>query len=401
MKQEGILAPLRVLDLTRMLSGPYCTMMLADHGAEVIKIENDIGDSSRSIGPYRDDDPQKQWSGYFVSLNRGKKSVVLDLKTEEGRRAFFYLLESSDILIENFRPGVMERLGLDYEILAKRKPELIYAAIRGFGDPRFGKSPYNDWPSYDVVAQAMGGLMGITGLDAEHPMKVGPGIGDIFSGLMMAFAIMAALRHKEQTGEGQFIDISMYDAMVNMCERIIYQYDYDGTIAKPEGNAHPLLAPFGLFKAKDGWVSIGIVENNLFHHLLNAMGREELKTESRFASKVKRSENAKEINAIVSEWAKNLTRAELAELLGGKVPFGPVNNAKDIFADPHMAVRETLIKIKHPEAGKRDWQVVANPIKFSKTPALPPIAPSQIGADNAEILQDFDVWKLKQSIEKQ
>ncbi|MCB2122189.1 MAG: CoA transferase, partial [Rhodobacteraceae bacterium] len=162
----GILNGIRVLDLSRMLSGPYCTMMLADHGAEVIKIEDRLGDTSRQNGPFRDDDPTHDWAGYYVSLNRSKKSVQLDLKTSEGKAAFRALAATADVVVENFRPGVMERLGLSYESLAEANPRLVYAAIRGFGDPRSGESPYQDWPAYDVVAQAMGGLVALTGPDA-------------------------------------------------------------------------------------------------------------------------------------------------------------------------------------------------------------------------------------------
>ena len=183
-----ILKGLRVLDLSRMLSGPYCTMHLADHGAEVIKIEGSSGDTSRGNGPFRDDDPSQDWAGYFVSLNRGKKSVRLDLKSESGKASFRKLAATADVIVENFRPGVMERLGLAYETLAAENPKLVYAAIRGFGDPRTGASPYSDWPSYDVVAQAMGGLMAMTGPDDATPTKTGPGVGDIFAGMMMAFA---------------------------------------------------------------------------------------------------------------------------------------------------------------------------------------------------------------------
>ena len=208
MKRKGILSGIRVIDLTRMLSGPYCTMVLADHGAEVIKIEDFSGDSSRRSGPFRKDDTMKQWAGYFVSLNRSKKSVVLDLKTPQGKKAFLNLVKSTSILIENFRPGVMERLGLSYEILKKVNPKLVYGAIRGFGDPRTGSSPYQDWPSYDVVAQAMGGAISLTGSDKENCTKIGPGVGDIFSGLMMSFGVITALREVEQTGIGQFVDVS-------------------------------------------------------------------------------------------------------------------------------------------------------------------------------------------------
>lgn len=210
-EQSGILKGIRILDFSRMLSGPYCTMMLADHGAEVIKIESPDGDTSRTNGPYRGDDANREWAGYFVSLNRNKKSIMLDLKSDAAKAEIRALAGSAQVVVENFRPGVMERLGLSYEELAEINPALVYAAIRGFGDPRSGKSPYVDWPSYDVVAQAMGGLMSMTGQDRDHPMKTGPGIGDVFAGMMMAFAIVAAVRHAEKTGAGQFVDIGMYD----------------------------------------------------------------------------------------------------------------------------------------------------------------------------------------------
>ena len=176
-----ILKGLRVIDLSRMLSGPYCTMHLADHGAEVIKIESSSGDTSRGNGPFREDDTDQDWAGYFISLNRGKKSIQIDLKSDLGRTQFRALAATADVIVENFRPGVMDRLGLAYEMLAADNPRLVYAAIRGYGDPRSGKSPYADWPSYDVVAQAIGGLMSITGADANSPTKTGPGVGDIFA----------------------------------------------------------------------------------------------------------------------------------------------------------------------------------------------------------------------------
>jgi len=273
---RGILSGIRVLDLSRMLSGPYCTMMLADHGAEVIKIEGPDGDTSRSNGPWRADDETRDWAGYFVSLNRSKKSMVLDLKTDEAKATIRTLVRSSHVLVENFRPGVMERLGLGYEELAQENPALVYAAIRGFGDPRSGESPYASWPSYDVVAQAMGGLMSMSGADRDNPMKTGPGIGDVFAGMMLAFAIVAAVRHAERTGEGQFVDIAMYDAMLSLCERLVYLYDMEGKVAEPAGNGHPLLAPFGLFPAADGWVSIGVVDDAFWRELARIMERPDL-----------------------------------------------------------------------------------------------------------------------------
>ncbi|MFO1091037.1 MAG: CoA transferase [Hyphomicrobiales bacterium] len=382
----GILAGLRVLDFSRMLSGPYCTMMLADHGAEVIKIEGPEGDTSRTNGPWRADDAAREWAGYFVSLNRGKKSVLLDLKSDAGRAAVRDLVKTADVLVENFRPGVMERLGLSYEELARLNPRLVYAAISGFGNPRTGRSPYTDWPSYDVVAQAMGGLIGITGPDASTPTKVGPGVGDIFAGMMMAFAILAAVRHAERTGEGQFVDLAMYDAMISLCERIVYQYDIEGTVPGPQGNGHPLLAPFGLFPAADGFIAIGIVDDAFWRALAEAMGEPALGSDERFATKSARRRNAALVNDIVSAFTRARTKRQLTELLGGRLPFGPVNDVKDIFDDPHVAARGMIADVPPAEEAGRGFRVAANPIRFSRTPAPPPTAAPRLGQDTDELL---------------
>ena len=359
-----ILKGLRVLDLSRMLSGPYCTMMLADHGAEVIKIEDKRGDTSRNNGPYRADDPEHDWAGYFVSLNRNKKSAQLDLKSDAGNAAFRKLAATADVIVENFRPGVMDRLGLSYETLAKNNPKLVYAAIRGFGDPRTGDSPYGTWPSYDVVAQAMGGLMAVTGPDADTPTKVGPGIGDVFAGMMMSFGVMAALREAEATGKGQFLDVAMYDAMISLCERAVYIHDMTGEIPIPEGNGHPLLAPFGLFAASDGSVALGIVDDSFWQVLASAMGKPELGTDPRYATRAARSGNASEVNGMVGDWTARHSKAGLAEILGGHVPFGPLNTIKDIFCDPHVAARGMLAQIPHPDPTRAPWTVAANPLRF-------------------------------------
>ena len=379
----GILSGLRVLDLSRMLSGPYCTMMLADHGAEVIKIEDRSGDTSRSNGPFRDDDPAHDWAGYFVSLNRSKKSVVLDLKTEAGKADLRALVATADVLVENYRPGVMERLGLSYEGLAAINPRLVYAAIRGFGDPRTGISPYADWPSSDVVAQAMGGLISLTGPDAATPTKVGPGIGDVFAGALMSFAIMAALRQAEATGRGQFVDVAMYDAMISLCERAIYQHDFDGSVPGPEGNGHPLLAPFGVFPARDGQIALGIVDDAFWLVLADVMGKGDLATDPRFATRAARRAHAGMLNPMVAAWTASLSKAELAQRLGGKVPFGPVNTVADIFADPHVAARGMIANVAHAEGELRPWRVAANPLHFSTHPTPAPRTPARLGAQTA------------------
>ena len=383
---KGILHGIRVVDLTRMLSGPYCTMMLSDHGAEVIKIESGAGDSSRQNGPFRADDPDQDWAGYFVSLNRSKKSVCLDLKTPEGKAKFRNLVKTADVLVENFRPGVMERLDLSFESLAEINPRLVYAAIRGFGDPRSGESPYYDWPSYDVVAQAMGGIMSLTGQDADSFTKVGPGVGDIFSGMVMAFGIMAALRHAEATGSGQFVDLAMYDAVLSLCERAVYLKDFSGAVAGPEGNNHPFLAPFGLFTAKDGAIAIGIVEDKFWQILAAAMDQDNLASDPNFATRAARAKNKDEVNSLVETWSKKHTKAELSTMLGGKIPFGPLNSVKDIFADPHVAKRNMLAQVPNPDHQKAPWTVAANPLRFSASKSPMPASPPRLGEHSAEYI---------------
>ncbi len=387
---NGILNGIRVIDLSRMLSGPYCTMMLADHGAEVIKIEGANGDTSRSNGPWRDDDPEREMAGYFVSLNRNKKSVQLDLKTADGQEALKRLVASADVVVENFRPGVMERLGLGYETLAQIRPGLVYAAIRGFGDPRSGESPYAHWPSYDIVAQAMGGILSQTGPDAETPCKVGPGVGDVFAGMMMSFGIMAALRQAEATGESQFIDVGMYDAILSLCERAVYLHDIEGKIAGPEGNDHPLLAPFGLFPASDGQVAIGIVDDSFWQALAQAMDRPDLATDPRFVTRAERAQHTAALRQEVSAWTANRSKAELTAALGGVIPFGPLNTVADIFADPHAAARGLLTEVPHPDPAARPFTVAANPLRFGSAPLPAPQAAPLLGAHTEHYLSEIE-----------
>ncbi len=381
---QGLLSGLRVLDLTRMLSGPYCTMMLADHGAEVIKIEPPSGDTSRGTGPFRKEDKKKKWSGYFVSLNRNKKSLMLDLKTPQGKESLINLVKTADILVENFRPGVMEKMGLGYENLKGVNKKLVYAAISGFGNPISGESPYMDWPSYDVVAQAMGGLMSITGPSQSTPTKVGPGVGDIFSGLMMAFGIIAAVRESEKSGKGQFIDLAMYDAVISLCERIIYQHDLDGSIPKPEGNGHPLLVPFGIFKARDGFIALGIVDDSFWKILTEIMEKPELSSDPKYSSITSRQKNSQALNEIVGCWTLTKTKSELKSLLGGLVPFGTLNSAKDIFKDPHVAKRSMIKEIKHANPESRPWRIAGNPLNFSRFPQPKFSHPPELGLTKAE-----------------
>ncbi|MDM0015344.1 CoA transferase [Variovorax sp. J22P168] len=363
----GALAGLRVIDLTQMLAGPVCTQVLADHGAEVIKIESLAGDGIRTSGPFRPDDQLRAFGGYFQSVNRNKSSIAIDLKQAEGRALLERLVRDADVVVENFRTGVMERLGLGFEQLRESNPRLVYAAIRGFGDPRSGESPYAHWPAYDVVAQAMGGIMSITGTAEGGPTKIGPGIGDIVPGLMLGIGILAAVHHAQRTGRGQFVDVAMADSVLALCERIVYQQSYEGRTPGPEGNRHPLLCPFGLFEATDGWVAVACPDEKLWGQLARIIGRPEMVDDPRYATNPARVDHAADVIAAVEAFTRRHSKAELARQLGGVTPFGPVYTARDIFDDPHFAKREMLVEVEHPGCST-PVRIAGVPIKLSETP---------------------------------
>jgi crotonobetainyl-CoA:carnitine CoA-transferase CaiB-like acyl-CoA transferase len=366
----GALEGLVVLDLTQMLAGPYATMMLADQGARVIKVEPPGGDLTRRTGPHLDGAlkiGEGGFGGYFASINRNKESVVLDLKKPAGKAALLRLVKQADVLVENYRSGVMERLGLGYEKLVEHNPKLVYAALRGFGDPRSGESPYAAWPAYDPVAQAMGGIMGITGaIPGGAPTKIGPGLGDIVPAMYLAFGVAAACWRAQRSGRGQFVDVAMVDAVLAVCERLIFQYSVTGKAPGPEGNGHPLLCPFGLFAASDGYVSLGVPNDRFWVPLTHCMGRPELAADPRYATNDARMENKPAVEEIVGSWTARHTKAELSQLLGGEIPFGPVFNAADIFDDPHFRVRQMLVETEQPGAA-RPLTVAGTPVRMSET----------------------------------
>ncbi|MDC3067818.1 CoA transferase [Paracoccaceae bacterium] len=399
LEKKGILEGLRILDLSRMLSGPYATMLLADHGAEVVKIESNEGDTSRRSGPFRDSDIDRDWSGYFISLNRNKKSICLNLKDREDNLFFRELVKKSDIIVENFRPGVMARLGLSFEDLLKLNPKIVYGSISGFGSSLFGQSPYENWPSYDVVAQAMGGLISLTGSSENKPMKVGPGIADIFSGSLLSFGLLAAVLQSRTSGKGQLVEVAMYDAILSMCERAIYQYDFNKEIPKPEGNGHPLLAPFGIYSAKDGFVAIGIVEDIYWDVLKNIINNKALLDDESYGTIGLRAKNREKLNKLVNIWTKTLCKNELIELLGGKIPFGPVNNIEEILKDNHVKLREMIYEIEHPLPDGKAWKVAGNPVKFYNFQAIK-VAPPLLGEHNLVYQKKIQRLNKTQNIEK-
>jgi crotonobetainyl-CoA:carnitine CoA-transferase CaiB-like acyl-CoA transferase len=379
-----------VIDLTQMLAGPYCTMLLADLGADVIKVEPPGGDMTRFSGPFLAEDSERAYGGYFGSINRNKRSIVLDLKTEDGKAALRRMVAVSPVVVENFRAGVMERLGLQWETLRDSNPALVYAAIRGFGDPRTGESPYVGWPAFDVVAQAMGGFMGITGTADGVPLKAGPGVGDIYPAALAALGIVAAVRHAERTGQGQLVDVGMVDAVLSMCERIVYQFSYGGQVPGPEGNAHPMLCPFENFPTSDGWITIAAPGDAHWELLCRIMGRPELAADERFRTGRDRVRNAAETRRAVSAWTAGRTTREAIAALGGQVPAGPVQTVRDIFADPHARSRAMLVEVEHAGC-ERPVTYAGLPIKLTATPGGVYRRPPRLGEHTAEILAELGI----------
>jgi formyl-CoA transferase len=389
----GALDGVVVIDFTQMLSGPFAAMMLADQGARVIKIEPPSGDQTRKFGPFRPGQltiAQGGYGGYFASTNRNKESLVVDLKSAVGRDVIRRLVAGADIVIENFRAGVMERLGLGYEALAAINPRLVYGCIRGFGDARTGQSPYGEWPAYDVVAQAMGGIMGITSTQpGGQPTKIGPGVGDIVPAMQCAFGLVSALYRARATGRGQLVDVAMVDGVLALCERIVFQHAIDGTVPGPEGNSHPLLCPYGLFPASDGWVAIGCPHDDFWKLLVRTIGRSELAEDPRYVTTPDRLARRAEVEGAVSAWTGARTKAEIAATLGGKIPFGPVLGVDEIFADAHTRARGMLASVELPGVPDHPFVVAGSAVKMTETPGGVRHRAPLTGEHTRAILVDF------------
>jgi crotonobetainyl-CoA:carnitine CoA-transferase CaiB-like acyl-CoA transferase len=388
--RTGPLSDVRVLDLTQALAGPYCTMLLADLGADVIKVEPVAGDMSRGMGPYPADRNGCDYGGYFASVNRNKRSIVLDVKTDAGRDAFLKLAKTADAVVENARTGVMDRAGVGYERLHEINPALVYAAIRGFGDPRTGASPYADWPAFDIVAQSMGGLVAVTGPEGSAGYKAGPGIGDIYPGTLAALGVVSAIHAARRTGQGQFLDVAMYDAILALCEMIVYTYSSGGVIREPGGNGTPVLCPFDIFPTRDGAVAIAAPGENHWKILCDAIGRPELVADDRTRSSNRRVANADFVRGLITGWTQAHTTREVVAAIGGKVPVGPVNTAKDIFEDPHPRARGMLVEVEQP--GDNPPLVLAGcPIKLTGTPSGIYARAPRLGEHTAQVLADAGI----------
>lgn len=389
----GPLAGIRIVDLTRALAGPFCTMLLGDLGADIIKIEDpEKGDLTRVMPPFPKDREVCDYGGYFASINRNKRSITVDLKSERGREVVLRLVDSADAVVENFRAGVMDRLGLGYETLRERKPSLVYAAVRGFGDPRTGVSPYRDWPAFDIVAQCMGGVVGSTGEVGGRPLRAGPAVGDIYPGTLAALGVTSALTRAARSGQGQFLDVSMYDGMLTLCESLIYNYGATGTVHGPSGNAHPFLCPFDVFETKDGAIAIAAPTDKHWALLCETIGDIAFVNDPRFESNAARVAHADAVRDFIAAWTREKTMAEIVSLLAERVPMGPVHTAKEMFEDPHVHARGMLVDVEQP--GDNPTITVAGPaIKMTETPpGIHRRAPT-LGEHREEILAEIGLAK--------
>ena len=390
--RSGPLQDLTVIDCTRALAGPFGAGLLADLGARVVKVEPPAGDGYRNIppflpdhaGPYEDREAGTDFGAPFAAVNRNKRSVVLDLKQPEDKEVFLKLCDQADAVIENMRAGVMDRLGIGYEVIAQRNPKIIYACVRGFGDPRTGESPYADWPSLDAAAQSFGGLV-----HANNGL-VTPAIADIFPGTLMALGVVSAVHHARNAGKGQLLDVSMYDAMLAFQKSAVAQFGFTGK-PNPAGLQRAMtLYPFDLFPAKDGRIAIAVAQPHHWDLLCAAMDRVDLMTDERSASNKARLEHVDWVEEQICAWTSNHTRQQIMEKLDGGIPVGPVQDMSDIYADPHVVARQMLESCA-PGGDNPDITLAASPIKFTETPTGLYQSPPGLGAHNEEVLAEFGI----------
>jgi CoA:oxalate CoA-transferase len=376
MSRVTALGDVRVLDLTRVIAGPFCTTMLGDLGAEVIKVElPGRGDDARYGYPTVDGVPVA-----FLALNRNKKGITLDLRKPVGQTLLLRLVERCDVLVENFAAGTMERWGCGYEVLRERNPRLIYASLSGFG--RSG--PYAARTSYDIIAQAMGGLMSLTGFPDGPPTRGGGSLGDYIGGLFVTIGILAAVHFRAQSGRGQLIDVSNMDAIFTMLDNWPTIYAMTGRLPERVGNRHPFTAPYDCYRASDGYIVIGVANNQLFRTLVEAIGQPELGRDPRFKSPRARLERHGEINDVIAAWVRERSVAEAVDILSkAKVPCAPVMTVDQLVKDPHLQAREMVLEVPQPQIGP--VVVTGVPIKLSESPGSVRHLGPQLGQHNEEI----------------
>jgi crotonobetainyl-CoA:carnitine CoA-transferase CaiB-like acyl-CoA transferase len=376
---KGPLHDVRILDFTRVLSGPFATLTLADQGAEIIKIEAPVGgDDTRHFPPFRGD-----LSHYFTALNRNKKSIVLDLSKEAGKQIARDLAAQCDVVVENFRPGVMDHIGLGYEALSALNPRLIYCAISGFG----AEGPFRDRPAFDIVVQALSGVMSINGEQGELASKLGLPMGDMIGGINGAIGILMALHERTRTGMGSFVDISMLDGLTGLLGYLAQIYFVTGQSPKPVGSKHPNIVPYGSFDTRDGRMIIACLTNNFWQNLARAIDREDLLTDPRFTDYKDRLAHRVEIDTLVEACTVTRTTAEWEERFARfDVPHAPVLSVGEALDQPNTLARGMVGTAHHPEHG--DIQMVRSPIRFAGTERAPLVVPPALGEHTEDVLKD-------------
>ncbi len=391
-KRKGPLEDLTIIDCTRALAGPFGAGLLADMGARVIKVEPPSGDGYRNIPPFLSDhakpheeqDAGTDFGAPFAAVNRNKRSVCLDLKNAGDKAVFLQLCDQADAVLENLRAGVMDRLGLGYEVIAERNPKIVYACVRGFGDPRTGESPYAHWPSLDAAAQSFGGLV------HANDGLVTPAIADIFPGTLMALGVVSAIHSAQRSGKGQFLDVGMYDAMLAFQKSAVAQYGFTGK-PNPAGLQRAMtLYPFDLFPAKDGRIAIAVGQPRHWDLLCAAMERPDLMDDERSFSNEARLANVDWVEEQICGWTRNLSRQDIMAKLDGAIPVGPVQTMEDVYIDPHVSARG-MLETCEPAGDNPPISLAASPIKFLDTPTSLYQRPPNLGEHNAEVLAEFGI----------
>ena len=391
---KGALEGIRIIDISRVLAGPFCSMILGDLGAEVIKIEHyKTGDETRGWGPPFVNGE----SAYYLCANRNKQSITLNLKSKEGKEIFRRLASTGDVVVQNFKAGTLDKMGLGYEHLKELNPSLIFASITGFG----ATGPYKDLPGYDYIIQAMSGLMSITGERDGSPMKVGVAIADVLTGLYTCIGILSALQHRNRTGEGQAIDISLLDCQVSSLVNVASNYLCSGATPERMGNQHPNIVPYQVFSAKDGDLVVAVGNDEQFKRFTAALGRPELAEMDEFLHNQNRLEAKEELVSICGELFSHKTKKEWKILLDDAgIPNGPINSIKEMFEDPQIHAREMVVELEHPLI--RDLKMTGSPIKLSKTPVQIRLHPPLYGEHTESILEQIgyhpdEIIHLKQN----
>ena len=384
-RSQGALSGVVVLDVTRVVAGPFCSMILADLGATVIKIEHPSEpDYTRAFPPTLTSEDGGHLSAFFAQFNRNKLAITLNLGTEDGKQVLRQLAAGADVLVENFRAGTMDRLGLGYEALREINPRLVYTALSGYGQT----GPYRRRPAYDNSAQATGGLWSMNGVPGQPPTRVGTIIGDLAATFYGAIGTLAALRHAEQTGAGQLVDISQQDSVLSLTENAVDSYTVDGKVARPLGNEHPFVRPYELFECQDGYVFFGGYTDKFWRLSCRIFGEPELADDDRADTMAKRFTDEgydRVVRPAIDRWFADRTKAELEELAGDDVPLSAVKDIAEVVHDPQIAARDMIVEVDHPAYGA--LRMVGSPIKLGRTPAQPRALAPDAGQHTDEVLR--------------